>query len=182
MMPTFMTGLVATLAALTILNLILLLAVIRRLRLIDTRAEEVPVLSLPRAGVEVSAFSVPDVDGVVLSRHDAAGESVLVAFVMVGCEPCHDLVEVMRGDARIDPDRTIVFVASDKPSTAAIKLAALVRDLGRTAMIETDGAVTAAFGGIVGFPAVLRIANGRVVSAGRVLPDVMPDVARPVTV
>jgi len=161
-MTTTVAAALAVVSALCLFNLFLLTAVIRRLRAHE--AQHAPVdLPLPAAGRAVGSFVTTEPDAV--SDQDLA-EPAVVLFVMPNCSPCHELVESAPG-AGLDPGRTFVFVAGDPAEAATREVVSAVRLLGRVSVVAPDGPVTAAFGGITGFPTVLRVEAGRVVAAGR---------------
>ncbi|AEV87843.1 hypothetical protein ACWT_6830 [Actinoplanes sp. SE50] len=152
----------ALVGAVTVLNLFLLTAVMRRLRAHEA-AHAPAALALPEPGHRIGAFRTTTPDA--LSEEDLA-EPAVVLFVMPGCAPCHELLDAVP-DAGFDPARTFVLVAGDAALAPTRELAALVRPLGRVAVIDPDGPVTAAFGGIRGYPTVVHVAAGRVVAADR---------------
>jgi len=168
-MTTTVAAALAVVSALCLFNLFLLTAVIRRLRAHE--AQHAPVgLPLPAAGRAVGAFATTEPDAV--SDQDLI-EPAAVLFVMPNCAPCHELVASAPG-AGLDPGRTFVFVAGDPAATATREVVSAVRPLGRVSVVEPDGPVAAAFGGVTGFPTVLRVEADRVVAAGRDLGALRP--------
>jgi hypothetical protein len=162
----------AVLAIATAANLVLLFAVIRRLRVLETGG---PVVSaLPGPGTQIAPFRVIDSDGRETDDADLTGGPHLVAFVMTSCDPCHAVLSALRTDTRFDPAHTLIFVAGEPGHEATRQVLDLTDGLGRTAIVDHDGSVNAAFGGIDAFPALLSVRDGRVVSSGRSLDDVAP--------
>jgi hypothetical protein len=175
MMTAFLAVIGAMLAVLTILNLLFLLAVIRRMRGYEAGGQHsAPTPALPATGLDIAAFHAADLTGTAVTRDDL-NDVDLVAFVMPACKPCHTLTTGMRTDPRIDASRTLLLVAGI--GQRADELAASVSDLGRVAMLGIDGDVEAAFGGITGFPTLVRVAGGRITTAGRTIDEI----ARPLT-
>jgi thiol-disulfide isomerase/thioredoxin len=159
--------------ALTILNLLVSFAIIRRLRGVESRggdhAHQGDALTddLPAVGTRVGAFSVPTVDGDQLDDQTLAGEPVLAAFLSPTCSPCKDLVAALA--ARPDPDlaRTILFVDGDED---AKEFAESLRVHGRVALVDSQGPVGVAFGGVEMFPIVLTVERGVITAADIRLP------------
>jgi hypothetical protein len=165
----------AVVAVATAVNLVLLLAVVRRLRLLEARGPQPFVPSaLPAAGTVVGSFRAADTSGAEMTEADLAGGPRLVAFVMTGCDPCHGVLTSLRTDTRFDPARTLILVAGEAGSARAREVLELADGLGRVAMVEHGGPVTVAFGRVDGFPALLSVRDGVVVSSGRQLDDVAP--------
>lgn len=166
---------VVLLTVLTLVNLALLFAVIRKLRGVvsGTAAPENP---LPAVGYRIGAFEVPALDGTVLTTADvtAGGTAdTLVACVMTGCEPCAKFIATLQDGSPAGYDRTFFFINGDPRSEATAELIAELTGLGRIAMMPDDGA---AFGGVTSFPTVMRIADGAVAAAGHTLTDVFAKV------
>lgn len=160
----------AILAIATAANLVLLFAVIRRLRTLKAGG---PVMSaLPSPGTRIAAFHVTDSDGRRTDDADLTGGPHLVAFVMTNCDPCHAALSALRTDTRFDPARTFIFIAGEPGHAATQQVLSLAHGLGRTATVEHDGPVAAAFGGVDAFPTLVTVRDGRVVSSGRSLDDV----------
>lgn len=168
-MSTTVAAALAVLGALSLFNMFLLTAVIRRLRTIEQRQTPVD-LPLPAIGRTVGSFTTSTPEQI--SDQDLVPPAV-VLFVMPDCSPCHTLIESLPG-AGLDPERTFVFVSGNPAETPTRELVAAVRNLGRVAVVEPDGPVAAAFGGITGFPTLLRVESNRVVAAGRDLDAMLP--------
>jgi hypothetical protein len=166
----------AILALATAANLMLLFAVTRRLRMLETRTGPPgsESFALPGPGTHVAPFRVTDIAGVPADESDLAGGPYLVAFVMTGCDPCHAVLTSLRADRRFDPARTLIFVAGEPGTPHTQQVLDLADGLGRAAVIEHGGAVTSAFGNIDGFPALMAVRDRRVLSSGRSLDDVAP--------
>lgn len=172
---------VVFLAVLTLINLALLFAVIRKLRGMDHGAVAVAD-QLPTVGQPVGAFDVPALDGSTLTDADIAGlddADALVACVMTGCEPCAKFVESLQDGSPAGFNRTFFFISGDPRSDATAALVAELSGLGRVAMMAPDGPVGAALGGVGGFPTVLRVSDGAVAAAGRKLDDVFAEAPVP---
>lgn len=171
-MTTLDLGVSAILAVATVANLILLFAVIRRLRTIEAGLPEPS--APPRPGTSITGFHVTDTNGGPVCDADLAGGPHLVAFVMPGCDPCHAVLSSLPADKRFGPARTLVFVVGEPGEAAMRPVLDLTGGFGRTAIVEPGGSVTVAFGGVDWFPTLLSVSDGRVVSSGRSLDDVAP--------
>jgi hypothetical protein len=162
----------AILSLATAANLVLLFAVIRRLRMLEAGG---PATSgLPSAGTRIAGFRATDSDGRRTDVGDFTGGPHLVAFVMTNCNPCHAMLSALRTDTRFDPARTFIFIAGQPGHPATQEVLDLARGLGRTTIVDHDGPVAAAFGGVDAFPTLVSVLDGRVVSSGRSLDDVTP--------
>jgi thiol-disulfide isomerase/thioredoxin len=165
-----MTIAVATIALLlATASLALTLSLGRRLRTAEERLRQVadPLgQDLPEVGTRVPSFTAVTTDAEPVTDADLAGEEVLVGFLSASCESCRwdlpKLVTVLTDVARRGP-RPVVVLAGDPERRGEIRgeLAAVTR------LIEDDEAstLTKSFG-IRGFPSLLRVADGTVVSAG----------------
>lgn len=155
---------VVILAVLTVLNMALSAAIIRRMR--GDRYDPAP----PAPGTEVGAFSVPMLDGGTLTEHDLA-DGALVAFVSPTCPPCATLAENWTRRSAELPEATYVFVI-DTATTAEAE--AYAAKLGaRAAIVERDSAVSSAFGADDVTPTLVRVRGGVVDAAGHTLEAVL---------
>jgi hypothetical protein len=93
---------------------------------------------------------------------------------MPGCDPCHAVLTSLRTDRRFDPARTMIFVAGEPGDAQTLQVLDLADGLGRTAILQPEGPIAAAFGSIDAFPTLLSVRDWRVVSSGRSLRDVAP--------
>ncbi|GIF46278.1 hypothetical protein DFJ67_5064 [Asanoa ferruginea] len=172
---------VVVLAAITILNLVLCFAIIRKLR--DAGSHDGAELDLPATGAQVGDFVARDIDGAAVSTADLAGRSTVVGFVMPGCGPCRSLVDAAR-EGRISAGTSaLFFVRGETPATDEVQyLVDNLRDTARVVLIsgELDEVVSGAFGGIVGYPTLVRVDDGVVTAAGRSFDSVGAERREPV--
>ncbi|HEY1486767.1 MAG TPA: hypothetical protein VGF84_11740 [Micromonosporaceae bacterium] len=171
-MTAILIVITVVLACVTSANLLLLFAVVRRLREIEASVN--PPDRLPAAGFRIGEFRTGTTEGVPVVLDDLAGGPHLVAFVMPACHPCHAVLTSLRTDNGFDPARTLVLVSGDSANGETRAVIALADGLGRTVVIDPDGPVAAAFGGIDSFPTLLSVRDGRVAASGRTLDDVRP--------
>lgn len=168
-MTAVLTGAVVVRTVLTAICLLMLSAVVRRLRAIEERLAGSEA-TLPEAGTAIADFHAIDLDATPLGRSDVEDGTVL--FVMPGCGPCAELIASLAER----PVRALTaFVAGDAADEATQELTRKVGTVaGRVAVVAEGGEVTAAFGGVTSFPTVLRIAGGVVAAAGRSVDAVAP--------
>jgi hypothetical protein len=171
-MTSILIVITVVLACVTGTNLLLLFAVVRRLRGIEAGVN--PPDPLPAAGFRIGEFRTGSTEGVSAMLDDLAGGPHLIAFVMPACQPCHTVLTSLRTDNGFDPARTLVLISGDSADSATRAVITLADGLGRTAVIDPDGQVAAAFGGIDSFPTLLSVRDGRVAASGRTLDDVRP--------
>jgi len=157
-MPGFAYAAIAVIGVVAVLNLVLTLALARRLR--ETQSANahdggaVPEV-LPTPGLEVTGF--PHVDL-------TAGRRTVVMLTPT-CPPCQTLLDTLTADARRYRHDTFVFMIGMPEETAA--MAPRLADFD-TATINEDQAETEF--GVKGFPAVLSVVDGVIVNSSHQLP------------
>ncbi|MFI5960141.1 TlpA family protein disulfide reductase [Cryptosporangium sp. NPDC051539] len=156
-----MTYVVAALVVtnvLTLLNLLLLFGVIRRLR-----EQQVPPpggvpgpAALP-VGTLVEAFATTDVAGHPLRRDDLPHGAV-IAFFSPGCTPCEALLPKFIAHAERLPDgrRSAVAVVVGASADAAGYVAELSSAARVVVEDDSGGVLTRAFG-VTGYPTVFQL-------------------------
>jgi hypothetical protein len=161
---------VALALVLTVLNLVLTFAVIRKLRdgVGSGSSVHTPAAGLPRPGTRIGEFTVDTADGAVLTERDLLGDRTLVAFVSPTCAPCKDVVAEL---ASTEHPPLRAFVVGDG-GAETMDVVATLRPHGAVAVIEADHAAARAFGGVDGYPALLLVEGGVVAAAGRRLAEV----------
>jgi peroxiredoxin len=175
-MPVLVTGAAVLLVGLVLLNLLLTVGVIRRLKehteLIDTlRASGPPDRIMLPPGAEVGDFSAEALDGTAVSRDGLDGET-LVGVFSPGCPACADQLPKFVDLAESFPggrDRVLAVVVGD-PRESADETARLA-PAARVVNESHEGAVSKALG-VSGFPAMARVgADGRVLASGYRIDD-----------
>lgn len=169
----YLVAAVLALGALGLLNLLLTVGVVRRLRQLAAAPGALPP-GLPDAvlpvGSTVTDFSSTTVDGLTVSRRDL-DDGTLVGFFSPGCEPCVEAVPTFVRAARTFPggtSRVIAVVAGTGEAGAAMRDA--LTPVARV-VVEPPGAagLVSAFG-VTAFPAATLVdADGRIRWSG---PDV----------
>ncbi|MGC4896940.1 hypothetical protein [Micromonospora sp. DT31] len=178
-----MTAMEAVLAAFCLANLLLTLAVVRRLRVhterLDRLTDGEPPLLQP--GDPVGEFEVPTVGGSLAAATDLAAGG-LIAVVSPGCGSCEEAVPGLVA-ALAEPGRPpMVIVVAAEP----VEAEAMVRALGPDAPVVIEAPVTGAVQralGIREYPSLVAVADGAVTALGhdvRDLPAVLAAIPRPV--
>ena len=158
-MIAVLTASVVVLAVLTVLNLTLCLAVVRRLRATEDSAA-VATLSddMPAPGTVVTgpALTTTTGDPVGLTH-----EEDFVGVLSVGCPSCETFAaEVGRGRRSL-PEHALLIVTGDDPAPMVERLGTRAR----VVVATDDGPELAAFGGISAFPTFMRLERGVVVAS-----------------
>ncbi|GGM49479.1 hypothetical protein ACFFX1_22910 [Dactylosporangium sucinum] len=170
---------VAVIAALVIslLNLTLTFAIVRRMR--DNPTEPGHghgqqhgnhSMSLVPVGARVGPFRATTPGGVVVTTEDVATDSV-VAFVSATCETCKQVLEQLERQQHT-LGTLVVFVFGVEADVEAI---AARLSAARVAMAAVGGDVAAAFGGIDGYPRVVRVTGGVIARGGITLEHLEKD-------
>lgn len=152
---------------LTLLNLLLLFGVIRRLR--EQRFPPVGGLSGPQplpVGAQIDAFATTDVDGGPLRRDELPG-GALVGFFSPGCAPCEALVPKFAAHAeRLSGGRnSVLAVIAGNPQEAADYVARL-SPVARVVVEEPAGGVVVRAFHVSGYPSVFQLdGEGRVLAS-----------------
>src|SRR5215472_11461569 len=180
-MMNFVVAFVALVGAVALLNLLLTVAVIRRLRDHESRlAAQTGSAAGPNllpVGRPVPKFDAVDVDGTAVSRESLAAGPALVAFLRTGCQPCERLLpELIAYAAATSAGRGRVFAVVTGRDAAS-----LVQRLGEVATIlsgaEADR-VAEAFT-VTGFPTLYALQDGAVWAAGSSIGQVSAGVPAP---
>ena len=162
---------VVFLAILTVGNVLLLFAVIRRLRQLQELV--VPSALVPAIGTAVKPFRFETVDGTSVTTDDAlAGGPVLVAVLSDTCPAC----QAMTGEIAaltVPSSAPVVLVVTD-PQHDSSKLLQALRGMDHVAIIGREHPALEALGGITAFPTVLAVRDGKIISSGTRLDKVLP--------
>jgi hypothetical protein len=166
-----LTAAVICVGALCIVDLVLTLGVIRRLRehtkLLSVGYGASPALGALAVGATVDAFSATTVTGDAIDG-DRLGDDTLIAFFSPTCAPCADLLPKFVGHAVSsgqDRDAVLAVVVGD-PGEAAKYLSEL-QPVAHVVTEPSDGPLSTTFQ-VTAFPTVLRLrraSDGRLVVA-----------------
>jgi hypothetical protein len=166
-MQSILIALVSLLGILAASNLLLTLALARRLAATERAAANggrgEP--HLPRVGAEIGAFSVPTIEGASLTDARLRSGRTLLVFSMAGCSPCAALAEELRRTELPSGLTLLVLVATavDDPASvtaveypAMAEVAYLPEECDLIERLEVDA-----------FPTLVLVEEGRIVAAGR---------------
>jgi thiol-disulfide isomerase/thioredoxin len=168
----FLTAAVILVGALCLVDLLLTVAVIRRLRGHTTQLAELQATSRPlgprflAVGSGMPEFSGQTVDGEVLSSGTLAAGPCAVAFLQSSCQPCRDRVPDLRSFAAEMPGgraRVVAVVTGDGDVADGI-----VDDLREVAGVVSGphaAAMVTAFE-VTGYPTFYAFVDGAVRAAG----------------
>ncbi|MDO3687525.1 TlpA disulfide reductase family protein [Micromonospora sp. C28ISP2-4] len=168
-----------------LLNLVLALGVIRRLREHTVRLTALEAGHghghsdgiMLGAGSAVQPFQAVTEDGVTVTRDGLAGPT-LVAFFSPDCTPCRERMPQFIRYAAEHPggrDRVVGVVVSDR--AAAGEYVAALSPVARV-VVESDGGPLCTAFGVQGFPAISLIdESGVVVASGSLIEDLSAPVA-----
>ncbi|WP_433442522.1 hypothetical protein [Nonomuraea sp. CA-141351] len=160
----YLIAVVALVGALCLVDLVLTLGVVRRLRehtkLLDALYEAVDLMGGPLGGGQLSPgdvagdFEATTVDGTRLTR-DLLPDGTVVAFLSPDCSGCHEKLPAFASWAA-GQDRSRVLAVVDNRSGDP---AEMVTTLKPVAQVIVDSAVSNAFG-VQSFPTFLQVATG----------------------
>lgn len=159
------------LAVLALANLFLLLGVSARLRLLHAASRARPPADrLPEVGREIRSFEVvvEGESGAPLTHRAFAAGTTIVGFFATGCRKCARLRAALIETPPVHP--TVLMIHGDPGDAEALAMGTPLVDVGRVAYFEDLG-VARAFG-VLGYPTLLRIEDGRIAAVGRALEDV----------
>lgn len=177
-MPYLVAAVVAV-GLLGVVNLMLLTAVLKRLRAqpVDHQQSSFDQ-PMPPVGTVVDDFAVADLDGATWSKESLTGDT-LVGFFSPGCPACEDLLpEFVEYAANFpgDPDHVVAVVealpddagryasqlapvarvVTDPPGRSVVVPAFAVRAFPGVVIVDATGRVTVSGGGIAALPAPVR--------------------------
>jgi hypothetical protein len=165
----YLYALVAVLTAISVLNLLLTLGIIRRLRSrpASRSADDSGVLPI---GAVAGEFAARDLRNRPVSRDDLSGRT-LVGFFSPGCSSCRErLPDFVAASATFGPERSLAVVLGGTES-AGEYLPAL-EPVARVVPQDPDGPLISAFS-VSAFPTFFVVdATGRVLAGGHTIDDV----------
>ncbi|HEX6872795.1 MAG TPA: TlpA disulfide reductase family protein [Micromonosporaceae bacterium] len=167
-----MTVALAVLGLFCLMNLLLTVGVIRRLR---DHTTVLGLLNRPQiirpAGETVDEFSATAVDGTTVGRGMFASPT-LVGFVSPTCGPCHERLPDFIARARASsPDRVLAVVV-----TAGEETAGMLDRLSKvaTVVLEPPGGQVAQAFGVLGYPAFCLVDGAGMILASGTMPSTLP--------
>jgi peroxiredoxin len=160
----------ATLGALCLVNLALLIAVARKVRRMGERLDQMPVMgpaALLPVGGKAPEFTAVTTNGESRSLADLAGSRSVVGFFSPGCPPCHAQLPAFIEFANAlpgGPGQALAVVVGD--GDAASGFAADLDGAVAVVITPRQGSLTAAFS-VRGMPAFYLIGpDGRIEARG----------------
>jgi peroxiredoxin len=168
----FLTAAVTLVGVLCLVDLLLTVAVIRRLRGHGTRLAELQATSRPMGprflpvGSGAPEFSSQTVDGELVSHATLAGGPCALAFLESSCQPCRDRVPDLRSFAAEMPGgRARVLAVVTGEGDAADGIIDALREVARVVSGPHAAPIVTAFE-VAGFPAFYAFEGGAVRAAG----------------
>ena len=172
-MQPVLLALVTLVSILVVANLLLTLALARRLAEVERTATGGVRAGprMPRVGAGVGPFSVQTLPGARLTDATLRSGRTLVVFSFAGCDPCVTLAEELRntelpsGTGLLvlvagSEDEQQVLTAAEYPATADVAL--LPPDSDLTDQFEVDS-----------FPTLILVEEGRITAVGRTPGEVL---------
>ncbi|SCE67791.1 hypothetical protein GA0074696_0178 [Micromonospora purpureochromogenes] len=173
-MGTTILGAVVAVMSLVLLgNVALTLAVVRRLRELESGRRTEPDSALPATGRRIGPFALPTLDGGQVHDEDFHSGSSLAVFLMPGCGPCAEVLRALHA-APADPGPLIVFVLGDVAETETREVLSDLPERARVVVVGTGDTTVAEAFGVTAYPAVLRIVDGAVAFASNRLAAAEP--------
>ncbi|MCW2792855.1 MAG: hypothetical protein JWO76_1953 [Nocardioides sp.] len=161
---TLLWCVVLVLTVVSSLNLLLVLALARRVRTGAAPPVAAAASLLPPLGHRVGAFHETGPRDTPVTELDLA-EDTLVAFLSPACDPCVEAAETLLARRDDLPARTLAFVLGSDDDPRAVGFADRLGAVARPAFVAVGGTAAAAFGGVREYPTVLRVVGGEVVAA-----------------
>jgi thiol-disulfide isomerase/thioredoxin len=169
----YLSAAVALTGALSVFNLLISLAVIRRLRSHDGAARQAPGAALAvtlAVGQSVGDFAATTADGRVIAGN-SLDQLTLVGFFTPACPPCKERVPQFLSYAARFPGDVIGVAVGDDGDPETQTLAARLAVAGAVVTEAARGPMGSAFG-VGGYPAMCVVEpSGRIVASGSVIGD-----------
>ncbi|MGQ4267056.1 TlpA family protein disulfide reductase [Nocardiopsis changdeensis] len=173
---------VVLLTALTLFNLVLTLAIVRRLRATEAApgraASRAPDLDEVPVGAPVPDFTTRSVAGTPVSAAEQRGDHAVYAFFDTGCGVCEHQLRPLVDFARragLSPEQVVVFIADERGE--AERYTSVVAEHTTVVLQAVDEVAEQVFG-LRGVPAfVLADAEGTVVRSSVEVRDLAPALA-----
>jgi len=174
---TFLTVAVTGVAALSLVNSWLIVAMARRLRehgeqLARRRPGPRPAVGLP-PGTLLPEFTVTTVTGAIVAAADLRGRPGIIGFFSPGCAPCHEQIPAFAALARTLPGnaaRPLAVICGGRGAArdtddGAGHLASQLAGVAHVVLEPSAGAAAAALA-VSGFPTFMLLDAGGRVAAG----------------
>jgi hypothetical protein len=172
-MQSVLVAVVALLSILAAANLLLTLALARRLAEVERTAAggagSAP--RMPRVGADVGAFSVQTTAGARLTDARLRTGRTLLVFSLPGCEPCAAVAEELRR-IELPPGLGLLVLLAAQEDDRGAPAAVAYPAAADVALLPPDGSLTDQFE-VDAFPTVVLVEDGRITAAGRTPGEVL---------
>jgi hypothetical protein len=165
-MEPVLIALVALLGILAAANLLLTLALARRLADVERTAAAGREPRMPQVGAEVATFSVETAGGTQWTDARLRSGRTLVVFSMAGCSPCAGLAEELRQTGLPPGVGLFVLVAVASEQDRGALTAADYPVGAEVAFVPLESGLTDRFE-VELFPTVVLVEEGRITAVGR---------------
>ncbi|WP_163506003.1 TlpA family protein disulfide reductase [Fodinicola acaciae] len=165
---------VGLLTVLTLLNLLILLGVVRRLRTMAAEKEKESQADLPVAGATVGAFAVTAADGTAITEADLSSGEALVLMLSPTCQPCKETAASLQKDRGALPERTFILLRGEPDEPELRPMLSALAGIGTIAAFDGTAGVETALGSR-SYPTAAWVKDGVIVEAAVKYADVLPD-------
>ncbi|MFL5353356.1 TlpA family protein disulfide reductase [Archangium sp.] len=172
-MTQLLVVVVGAVGALTVVNFLLSMALIRRVRVLQELVEQTPRRdpSLPQMGAVIGSFQATTLEGEPLSNETLKPGVSLVGFFTTHCKPCAALRTQLLESPPALPFVAFVEGSVDDPEVGA--MAEALKRIARVVYTQNNDALHQAFKP-AGYPTLLRVENGVIAASGHTLAEVLP--------
>lgn len=173
-MQPVLVALVALLGILGAANLLLTLALARRLAEAERRSGAGPRAEprMPRVGAEVGTFSVPTAGGARLTDARLRSGRTLLVFSLADCGPCAKLAEEL-GHTELPPGLGLVVLLAVPDDQRGALTAAQYPAAAELVFVPPDSGLIDRFE-VDAFPTLVLVEEGRITAVGREPSEVLP--------
>jgi hypothetical protein len=159
---------VALLAVFVVVNLILTIGLIRRIRTMAQEGSSAPeIASKPQPGKRLGHFAVTTSEGRRFTERDLATGSHLVAFLSPTCPSCRAIKDQMA--AGLAGESMVVFIAAFGDEQVAAEMVRALTPVAVTTLMADESAAEA-FGSSA-FPTLVRVVDGVITESGHRIDD-----------
>jgi thiol-disulfide isomerase/thioredoxin len=172
-MTQLLVVVVGAVGALTIVNFLLSMALIRRVRVLQEMVAQTPPRdpSLPKTGEAIGSFQATTLEGEPLSDETLKPGVSLVGFFTAHCKPCMALRAQLLESPPALPFVAFVEGRANDPEVG--EMAEALKRIARVVYTEHNDALHQAFKP-ASYPTLIRVENGVVAASGHALADVLP--------
>lgn len=172
-MTQLLVVVVGAVGALAVVNFLLSMALIRRVRVLQELVERTPQRdpNLPKTGEAIGSFQATTLQGETLSNETLKPGVSLVGFFTTHCKPCAALRAQLLESPPTLPVVAFVEGPADDPEVG--EMAEALKRIARVVYTRNNDALHQAFKP-AGYPTLIRVENGVVAASGHALADVLP--------